>query len=37
MEDTKHLLEIAGVMYDKMKILSGLEECRGEKKVCGCA
>jgi len=37
MEDTKHLLEIAGVLYEKMKRLSGIEECRGEKKVCECA
>jgi uncharacterized protein YprB with RNaseH-like and TPR domain len=37
MEDTKHLLKIAGVLYDKMKALSGIEECMGEKKVCGCA
>jgi hypothetical protein len=37
MEDTKHLLKIARVLYDKMKTLSGIEECMGEKKVCGCA
>ncbi|HTZ19059.1 MAG TPA: ribonuclease H-like domain-containing protein [Dissulfurispiraceae bacterium] len=35
-EDTKHLLKIAKVLYDKMKALSGIEECIGANKVCGC-
>jgi uncharacterized protein len=37
MEDTKHLLQIAKVFYDKMKDLSGIDECIGAKKVCECA
>jgi uncharacterized protein YprB with RNaseH-like and TPR domain len=37
MEDTRHLLEIARVLYDKMRVLSGIEECRGAKKACGCS
>jgi len=37
MEDTKHLLEIAGVLYDKLRFLSGIEECMTETKVCECA
>ncbi len=37
MEDTKNLLEIAGVLYGRMRTLSGIEECTGEKKVCGFA
>ncbi len=37
MEDTKNLLEIAGVLYGKMKTLSGIDECTGKKKVCGIA
>jgi len=37
MEDTRHLLTIASVIYDKMRLLSGIEEYARGRLTCGFA
>lgn len=37
LEDTRHLLTIASVIYDKMRLLSCIDEYTKSRLACGCA